>query len=266
MIIAASIAIWIKIHDPFYDYEIFTDGTFVYSMNQRTMIIDFMGTNASQVIQSSLDAVPKKDGVSIFIDKGLYKITAPIILNKCDQYITSNTEYDTNLQAQGNFRAILISNENNCNTVIKGITLDTKGFNTYHIDAESYNMRIQDVNLGCSNAGKKCGSNTGIIIGDNFNHAGMVLDNVFAGFMSYPVIIGSVTNQPVIITDLKTIQVNSVVYFKNPTHVYMTDSLIFGTALANGTSGTVHISTSHIQTGFLNLGSSIVKHVNTNWD
>jgi len=55
-----------------YDYIIYTDGTNYFAFNTKTKQIDFVGTDASTVIQSAINALP--NGGKIFIKEGVYNI------------------------------------------------------------------------------------------------------------------------------------------------------------------------------------------------
>ena len=57
-------------------YIIFKVGNTIYAKNGTTGEIEFSGTDASQVIQSAIDALPKETGGKIFIKAGTYVISS----------------------------------------------------------------------------------------------------------------------------------------------------------------------------------------------
>jgi parallel beta-helix repeat protein len=58
------------------DYIIFTDGTNYYARNGNTGKIEFLGTDASTIIQNSINNLP--NGGTIFIKNGIYGLSNPL--------------------------------------------------------------------------------------------------------------------------------------------------------------------------------------------
>ena len=61
-----------------YDYIIYTDGTNVFAFNTKTKSIDFVGTDASVVIQSAINAL--SNGGTIFVKTGTYGLSSKVTL------------------------------------------------------------------------------------------------------------------------------------------------------------------------------------------
>ena len=83
-------------------YIIFKVGDTYYAKNGTTGEIEFSGTDASQVIQSAINALPSEHGGTVFLKAGKYIITHTIYLNKTHVQLRGEGTYATWLELADN--------------------------------------------------------------------------------------------------------------------------------------------------------------------
>lgn len=94
-----------------YDYIIFKDGDLIKAKNAKTGKIEFKGTDATEVIQNTINAM--NEGTSLFIKSGTYNLSSSITVDKGINIYGEGISNDTGtvLKATGTVLVIQPSSE-----------------------------------------------------------------------------------------------------------------------------------------------------------